>query len=80
MNKPNMTYFQDADVIHIAITEDDETESVELSPGMTAELNAQGELIGIEILNASEFLRDYVLESAQLKLLNIMQQKASVTQ
>ncbi len=80
MHKPDMTYFQDADVIHIAITEEDEADSVELSPDMTAELNEQGEIIGIEILNASEFLRDYVLESAQAKLLNIVRQKAAIPQ
>ncbi len=80
MNKPNMTYFQDTDIIHIAITEEDEADSVELSPDMTAELNEQGEIIGIEIVNASAFLRDYILESAQAKFLNIMRQKTAVTQ
>ena len=75
MNKPNMAYFQDEDIIHIAITEEDEADSVELSPDMTAELNEQGEIIGIEILNASKFLRDFVLESAQAKLLTVMRQK-----
>ncbi|MDD1631039.1 MAG: DUF2283 domain-containing protein, partial [Methylococcaceae bacterium] len=35
--------------------------SVELSPNITAELNAEGELIGVEILKASIFLRDFIL-------------------
>ena len=77
MNKPSMTYFQNTDIIHIAITEEDEVDSVELSPDMTAELNEHGEIIGIEIVNASAFLRDYILESAQVKFLNIMRQKTT---
>jgi len=31
-------------------------------------LNAKGELIGVEILNASVFIRDSVLESVQAKM------------
>ena len=42
---------------------------MELSPNITAELNDEGELIGIEILNASAFIRDSVLESMQEKML-----------
>jgi uncharacterized protein YuzE len=32
-----------------------ESESIELSPNITAELNDKGELIGIEIVNAGAF-------------------------
>ena len=42
---------------------------MELSPNITAELNADGDLIGIEILKASTFLRDFILESTQAKLM-----------
>lgn len=45
--------------------------SVEISPNITAELNDKGELIGIEILNASAFLRDSILESVQAKVLQL---------
>ena len=41
-----------------------------LSPGVTAELNAEGELIGVEILNASAFIRDTILETVQVKMLS----------
>jgi uncharacterized protein YuzE len=47
-----------------------EARSVEVSPNITVELNDEGQLIGIEILSASEFLRDTVAESVQAKLLN----------
>jgi hypothetical protein len=36
---------------------------------VTAELNENEELIGIEILDASQFVRDFVLEVAQAKML-----------
>ncbi len=40
-----------------------------LSPNITAEMNERGELIGIEILEASSFIRDSILESSQAKIL-----------
>ena len=64
-----MTYFPEQDVIHLAMTDEDEAASMELSPNITAELNAEGELIGVEILKASTFLRDFILESVQIKLM-----------
>ena len=64
-----MTYFPEQDVIHLAMTDEDEVASMELSPNITAELNADGELIGLEILKASTFLRDFILESTQAKLM-----------
>ncbi|MDP1615447.1 MAG: DUF2283 domain-containing protein [Methylococcales bacterium] len=69
MNNPKMTYFSEQDVIHLAMTDEDEAGSMELSPNITAELNADGELIGVEILKASTFLRDFILESTQAKLM-----------
>jgi len=69
MNKTKLAYFEKEDVLHLAITDDPESGSVELSPNITAELNDKGELIGIEILNASAFIRDSVLESVQAKML-----------
>ena len=71
MNKPKMTYFAENDTLHLIISEEDEAGSVELSPNVTAELNDKGELIGIEILDASSFMRDSILETAQAKVLNI---------
>ena len=71
MNNQKMHYFPEQDVIHLAITDEDEIESVELSPNITAELNAEGDLIGIEILKASTFLRDFVSESTQAKLMQL---------
>ncbi len=65
MNKVRMKYFEQDDVLHLAISDEPEASSVEIGPSITAELNATGELIGIEILDASSFLRDSSLESVQ---------------
>ncbi|MCP5005838.1 MAG: DUF2283 domain-containing protein [Planctomycetes bacterium] len=55
----------------INISDGVETKSVELSPNITSEIDEDGELIGIEILNASTFVRDSILETAQAKLMNL---------
>lgn len=73
MNNPKMNYFPEQDVIHLTITDEEEMESMEISPNITAELNANGELIGVEILRASIFLRDFILESTQAKLMHLQQ-------
>ena len=69
MNKPKMTYFEHEDILHFVIADEKEAGSIELSPNVTAELNQTGELIGIEILQASSFIRDSILESAQARML-----------
>ena len=71
MKKPKMFYFEKEDVLHLVIADEEEANSVELSPNITAELNAKGELIGIEILNASTFVRDSIMEAVQARLLNL---------
>ena len=77
MNKTRMTYFEKDDVLHLAISDEREAGSVEVSPNITAELNAKGELIGIEILSASKFIRDSVLESVQAKVLDLAEAKTA---
>ena len=72
MTKPKMSYFSEEDVLHLVICEGEEANSIELSPNITAELNDRGELIGIEIMEASAFLRDAVLEGVQAKVLNLV--------
>ena len=71
MSNTRMAYFQEEDVLHLAISDEPEASSIELSPNITAELNEAGELIGIEILEASKYLRDSILESAQAKVLDL---------
>jgi uncharacterized protein YuzE len=75
MNNAKMSYFEQEDVLHLLISDEPEAGSVEVSPNITAELNAEGVLIGIEILGASTFLRDSILETVQAKLLELPQVK-----
>ncbi|MBC8183013.1 DUF2283 domain-containing protein [candidate division KSB1 bacterium] len=77
MNKNQLKYFAKEDILHLAISEEKEAGSFEINPNITAELSDKGELIGIEILNASEFIRDSVLESVQAKIMNLGFKKAS---
>jgi uncharacterized protein YuzE len=71
MKKPKLLYFDEEDILHLVISEEEEANSVELSPNITAELNKKGELIGIEILNASTFVRDAIMEGVQAKVLQL---------
>ncbi|MBI4652105.1 DUF2283 domain-containing protein [Candidatus Desantisbacteria bacterium] len=71
MNKTKMAYFKDEDILHVVISDEKEVSSIELNPNITAEINEKGELIGIEILKASSFIRDSILESSQAKILEL---------
>ena len=73
MSKPRIRYFEQEDVLHLVIAEGPESGSVELSPNITVELNDKNEIIGVEILNASAFLRDYILESVQARTLQLIE-------
>jgi len=70
-----LVYFEKDDVLHLAISDEAETGSVDVSPNITAELNDKGEPIGIEILSASTFIRDSILESVQAKVLDLAEAK-----
>ena len=78
MNKTQMKYFKEEDVLYLILTEEKEASSIELSPNITAELNEKGELIGLEILEASSFIRDSILDTAQAKMLNLMKKSKIV--
>jgi len=77
MNKPKIRYFEKEDVLHLMIAEGPENRSIELAPNITVELGADDELIGVEILNASSFLRDAVLESIQARTLKLLEAEAA---
>lgn len=70
MQTLKLSYFDQEDILHLLFAEGEEDDSVELSPTITAELNAQGEVIGIEILQASVFVHEALqelLHAQQLK-------------
>lgn len=72
MKKPKMLYFEQEDILHLLISDEEEANSIELSPNITAELNEKGELIGIEIVNASTFVRDTIMEGVHARVLNLI--------
>ena len=55
--KPLINYDSKADIIYIITKKGKEEEFVEIAPGINAELDDKGQVIGIEILNASNFLK-----------------------
>lgn len=77
MNKTQIRYFEQEDILHLVLSPEPESGSLELSPDITVELNDKNEMIGVEILNASAFLRDAVLESIQARTLQVLQAKAA---
>lgn len=66
-----MKYFDKEDILHLVISDEQQSGSMELSPNITAELNDNGELIGIEILNASTFIQETVLDKGSAKELSL---------
>ncbi|ELS04512.1 uncharacterized conserved small protein [Xenococcus sp. PCC 7305] len=72
MSKAKMKYFEKEDIIHLTIADELEANKVEISSNITAELNEAGELVGIEITNASSFLRDSILEFTQEKIMKLV--------
>lgn len=66
-----MTYFEKEDILHLMISDEPESDSLELGPKITAELNENSELIGIEILNASAFIQEAVLDTNFAKGLSL---------
>ncbi|MBU2611333.1 MAG: DUF2283 domain-containing protein [Chloroflexi bacterium] len=55
----------------LSMNDEPEAGSVELSPNITVELNDKGEMIGIEILGASSFIRDSIMESVPARVLRV---------
>jgi len=66
-----MAYFEQEDILHLEISGEPEKGSIELNPNITVELNDKEEIIGIEILNASAFIRDSILDSVQAEILSL---------
>ena len=51
-----VNYDPSSDVLYVVTREVEEEEFIEISPGVNIELDSEGRVIGIEILNASEAL------------------------
>lgn len=55
--KPLVNYDSKSDVLYIVTKKGNEEESLEIAPGIHIELDKDGKVIGIEILNASSFFK-----------------------
>lgn len=66
MNDFKVFYDDDEDILFLA-KEGEEAEVVEISPGVNMELDSSGNLIGVEVFNASMMFKD-VLKSMEKKL------------
>ncbi|MBK6712254.1 MAG: DUF2283 domain-containing protein [Chloroflexi bacterium] len=64
-----MRYFEKEDILHLVVSDEPEANSIELGTEHYRRVEWKGELIGVEILNASAFLRDSLAESIQFKML-----------
>ena len=59
-NKPLVNYDPKSDVVYIVARKGEEEEFIEIAPGINVELDDNGKVIGIEILNASNFFKPIV--------------------
>jgi uncharacterized protein YuzE len=55
--KPLINYDYESDILYIATKKGVEEEFIEVAPGISVELDDRGQVIGIEILNASKCLK-----------------------
>ncbi|MBM3239327.1 DUF2283 domain-containing protein [Candidatus Poribacteria bacterium] len=69
-----LKYYEESDVLYYLISEGEEDSAIELTPGVTVELNKEKEIIGIEILDASKFMRTFMLENFQRKFASIQRE------
>jgi uncharacterized protein YuzE len=59
MKNFNVFYDEKEDILYLA-KEGQEAEVVELAPGINAELNNSGDLIGVEVFKASSVFKDVI--------------------
>ena len=68
--KRSVKYYPENDVLYVLLQAGEEAKAVEIEPGVTAELNKKGKLIGIEILDASKYLRKLIQQRLEPQLRN----------
>jgi uncharacterized protein YuzE len=59
-SKPLVRYDRSSDVLYIATRKGLEEEFVEVAPGVNVELDAKGNVVGVEILKASHTLKGFL--------------------
>jgi uncharacterized protein YuzE len=59
-SKPLVRYDRSSDVLYIATRKGLEEEFIEVAPGVNVELDAKGNVVGVEILKASHALKGFL--------------------
>lgn len=59
-NKPLIKYDSSSDVLYIATRKGVEEEFTEVAPGVNVEVDRKGNVLGVEILNASNALKGFL--------------------
>ena len=59
-HKPLVKYDPSSDVLYIATRPGVEEEFTEVAPGVNVELDRQGNVLGVEILRASQTLKNFL--------------------
>ena len=59
-SKPLVRYDRSSDVLYIATRKGLEEEFIEVAPGVNVELDARGNVVGVEILKASHTLKGFL--------------------
>ncbi len=57
MNRPTVHYDPQSDTLYFLVRDGEEERFVEVAEGINVELDREGQLLGVEILNVSRFLR-----------------------
>jgi uncharacterized protein YuzE len=63
MKQGTLKYYEESDILYFFLKEGMEKRNIEVVPGVTIELNNKNEIIGIEILDASKFVKNYILKT-----------------
>ncbi|HUY99360.1 MAG TPA: DUF2283 domain-containing protein [Thermomicrobiaceae bacterium] len=64
-----ITYDPEADALYIELRSNEVADSMDLEPGVTVDLDADGHVIGLEVLDARERLGSEAITSVSLEQL-----------
>ena len=63
-----MTVHSDVNVLYIELREGEQVRTLEVNPSTYLDLDAENRVLGIEVLNAREFLNDFLARGGQLNV------------
>ena len=63
-----MTVHSDVNVLYIELREGEQARTLEVDPSTYLDLDAENRVLGVEVLNAREFLNDFLARGGQLNV------------